>query len=347
MILADMNIFCLNMERNFQPWEAYLRTAFRIDNRMVNNQMCGCDLLQCYGCINYKIVGGNLAAGRLKSLIESSGRDNRPTRTDHPGPVGWRGPRNGCKKILNTCDFDSIEKLIVFGRSHVLISNSLLWKFFGALSSFGKRNLPVLTDEEVAHNRIAGAAAAMDMDTSLSSSSRFALAKLRRDAAGGTKDEGELQYYRGWIDSVPQPSRKRNDESLVTSKSAGHINDGNAVSGHLMIRFGIAGTSLESAPMQELLFLVLGNAVYPFESGPRYNAGEDDSVLEPCWRRRQAKLSYFYVRQAGDVPAVPAANHGPVRMITRIMAARQKRKDEHRIRTQLQKLEKGCVCVAE
>ena len=342
-----MNIFRVDMERNFQPWEVYLRTAFRVDNHMVNNQMCGCDLLQCYACIYSNILGDNLAAGRLKSFIQSGGWDNRPTRTDHPGPVGWRGPRNGCKKILNTCVFDSIEKLIVFGRSHALISNSLLWKFFSALSSFGKRNLPLLTDEEVAQNRKAGVSAAMDMDTSLSSSSRFALAKLRRDAAGGTQDEGELQYYRGWIDSVPQPSRKRKDELLVTMKSAGHINGGNAASGHLMIRFGTAGTSLESAPLQELLFIVLGNAVYPFKSGPRYNAGEDDSVLEPCWGRRKAKLSYFYVRQAGAVPAIPAAHHVPARMITRLMAARQKKGDEQRVRKQLQKLEKGCVCVAE
>ena len=336
------------MERNFPPWEVYLRTAFRVDQHMVNNQLCGCDLLQCYSCIDRNIVNGNLAAGRLRSFIQSwRPWDNRPTRTYHPGPVGWRGTRNGSKKILNTCDFESLEKLIVFGRSHALISNSLLWKFFSALSSFGKRNLPLLTDEEVAQNRKAGVPSDIHMDTSLSSSSRFALAKLRRDAAGGTKDEGELQYCRGWIDSEPQPARKRKDELVTMMKSAGgHINDGDAASGHLMIGlFGTAGTSLESAPLQELLFLVLGNSVYPFESGPKYNVGQDDSVYGPGWRRRKAQLSYFYVRQSGAVPAVQAADQA--RMITRSMAAKQKKRDEKIVRTQRLKLEKGCVCVAE
>lgn len=322
--------------------EQYLWTACRVERHMATLNLCGCDKLRCLSCMlimtgsgRYptRFIGINVLDCTLRVFMEMNHSEIYPMTIHHPGPHGWRGVIKGFKKIFKSFDFDSMDKLIIFGRSHVLVSSSLLWMFFNALAYFGRRILPLHTKSEMV-----GRADEIPMETTvLMPSSRHALAKLRRDGARGTIDEGDLQYYNNFNDSdseVPQ-SRKRKKEQLIDMA----VNSGAGDAASVSYPFVSYSSASGSAITQELLFCVLGRVNLP----KRDAVWTKKEIARQCAFRRitEQAMSYFYL--TGEVQQVVAEKGG---VITRSMAIKLAR-DETQIRRQKEKAEQGCVCVAE
>jgi hypothetical protein len=248
----------------------------------------------------------------------------------HPGPPGWWGARNGSKTIFKSYDFDSMEKLIIFGRSHVLVSSSLLWMFFNALASFGTRNLPLHTKSEMVGR------AEVPMDTVLMPSSRHVLAKLRRDGAGGTNDDGDLQYYRDFNDSELPQSRKRVKERLLADMAVDSYG-GDAAAGSYPFVSSNSGSG--SAVTQELLFCGIRGVTWPKRLVLRKK--REIARYRAFRRKTEQALSFFYL--TGEVKQVVEEKGGA---FTRSMAKKMAWK-ELLLHNKKYKAEQGCVCVAE
>ena len=308
--------------------EHYLSTARRVERHMVNLNLYGCDFLRCYSCMLVRFIGtaSNVLDCTLRSFMEMNHvGQNLTLAIHHPGPPGWWGAKNGSKKIFKSYDFDSMDKMVIFGRSHVLVSSSLLWMFFKALAFFGRRNLPLHTKSENAGR------AEVPMDTVLLPSSRHTLAKLRRDGAGGTNEEGDLQYYRD-LNKSELPSSKRGEvDSYGDDAAAGPF------------PFSSSNSASGSAVTQELLFCGIRGVTWP----RRLAVLSKRKFARHCAFRRKTEqaLSFFYL--TGEVQQVAEEKRGA---ITRSMAKKMEKKmawEELLLRRKKYKAEKGCVCVAE
>ena len=296
--------------------EHYLSTARSVERHMVNLNLCGCDFLRCYSCMLVRFMGtaSNVLDCTLRSFMEMNHVGQNLTLTiHHPGPPGWWGAKNGSKKIFKSYDFDSMDKMVIFGRSHVLVSSSLLWMFFKALAFFGRRNLPLHTKSEMAGR------AEVPMDTVLLPSSRHTLAKLRRDGAGGTNDEGDLQYYRD-LNKSELPSRKRGKGRLLDMAVDSYGGDAAAGSYPFLSSDSASG----SAVTQELLFCGIRGVTRP----RRLAVLSKRKFARHCAFRRKTEqaLSFFYL--TGEVQQVAEEKRGAI--------TRRKKK-----------VGLGCVCVAE